>query len=60
MLEAIKKLAVKLGGWTPDALMVCGGVGVAFGAGLIYPPAGYIVGGLMLMGAGYLTAKGAG
>jgi hypothetical protein len=41
----------------PDALMVSGGGSVAFGAGLIYMPAGFIVGGLLAVVAGYMVAR---
>lgn len=42
----------------PDALLVAGGASVSFGAWLIYPPAGFIVAGMLLMAAGFVTAKG--
>lgn len=41
----------------PDALLVSGGGAVAFGAGLIYMPAGFIVGGILAMVAGYMVAR---
>jgi len=41
----------------PDALMV-GGVGaISAGAGMIYAPAGWIVGGLFALAAGVLVAR---
>jgi hypothetical protein len=39
----------------PDALIVAGAAGVSYGAWLIYPAAGFIVGGLLVM-AGGITA----
>ena len=57
MPDALKKLGVTLGGWTPDALMIGGGAALAFGAGQVYAPAGWIVAGLLLILAGFLAAK---
>lgn len=45
--------------WLPDALIVGGGCAVAFGAGMVYPPAGWIVGGVLLMVEGWLAARSA-
>lgn len=39
----------------PDAMLLGGAASVAYGAGLIYAPAGYIVGGVLLLAAGWLT-----
>ncbi len=44
--------------WTPDLLMVAGAGAVAYGAGMVYLPAGFIVGGLMLAAVGWLLARG--
>lgn len=41
----------------PDALMVLGGGSIAFGAGLIYMPAGFIIGGILAIAAGYMVAR---
>lgn len=43
--------------WTPDTLLLAGAGCVAYGAWLIYPPAGFIVGGLLLLVGGYLGAS---
>ncbi len=43
----------------PDALMVGGASGIAVGAWLIYPPAGFIVAGLLSLFAGIMLAKAA-
>lgn len=42
----------------PDILMAAGASGVAYGAWLVYEPAGFIVGGLLLLAAGVLASKG--
>lgn len=56
--EHLKKGALAAAGWIPDGLMVCGAGAVAYGAGMVYPPAGFVVGGLFLLAAGWLTARG--
>lgn len=43
--------------WTPDLLMVVGAGAVAYGSGLIYLPAGFIVGGLLAGAVGWLLAR---
>jgi len=43
--------------WTPDTLLMAGAGCVSYGAWLIYPPAGFIVGGLLLLVGGYLGAS---
>lgn len=43
----------------PDALMVTGAGAISYGAGAIYVPAGWIVGGVFALVAGYLAARGA-
>jgi hypothetical protein len=54
-LQAARAVAAS---WLPDALMLAGAAGVSYGAGLVYPPAGWIVGGLFALSAGYLAARG--
>lgn len=44
--------------WLPDSLMAGGAVAVAYGAGLVYAPAGFIVAGAFALVAGWLLAKG--
>lgn len=39
----------------PDALIVAGGCALSYGAGLLHPAAGFITGGLLMMGFGVLT-----
>ncbi len=43
----------------PDTLMVGGAALVSYGAWLIYPPAGFITGGALLLVAGILASRGA-
>ena len=45
--------------WVPDALLMAGASGIAYGAWLIYAPVGFIVGGALLMLAGWLGARSA-
>lgn len=56
----IKSGAAALSGWVPDALMALGGTAVSYGASLVYEPAGWIVGGALLLTAGVLAARKAG
>lgn len=53
-LKAARAAAV---GLLPDALLIAGAAAVAGGAGMVYEPAGYIVGGLFALAAGVLLAK---
>ena len=41
----------------PDGLLVAGWAGISYGAWLAYAPAGYIVGGLLLLVAGVLASR---
>lgn len=43
------RLVLKL---LPDVLLVAGAAGIGYGAWLIFPPAGYIVGGALAIIAG--------
>lgn len=43
---------------TPDVLMLSGATSIGYGAWLIYPPAGFIVGGMLAVAGGVLAAKG--
>lgn len=56
--EYLKKGALAAAGWVPDALMAAGAVAVSYGASLVYLPIGFMVGGLFLLGAGWLIARG--
>lgn len=54
ILKAAGSLAPALG---RDSVGVAGAALVAYGAWLIYEPAGFIVGGAMLLAAAWLSAK---
>lgn len=54
----MKKLKQALSELIPDLLLIAGGAAVAVGAGLIYPPAGLIVGGLLVIAGVALSARG--
>lgn len=41
----------------PDALMVAGAAGLSYGSWLIYEPAGYLVGGGLVLIGGILCAR---
>lgn len=43
--------------WAPDALMVAGACAIAYGAGLVYLPAGFVAGGGFALAAGWLLAR---
>ena len=40
-----------------DAVGISGAAMIAYGASMIYPPAGWIVGGVMLLVSAWLSAK---
>ena len=50
----MKKIILSM---APDALMTFGAFGIAYGASMIYVPAGFIIGGLFLLVAGVLGAR---
>lgn len=56
----IKTFTAGLAGLVPDALLAGGGALVAFGCWSIYPPAGWIVGGGLMLAAGWLLARKSG
>lgn len=49
---------VAAGTLLPDALMLAGAVAVSVGVGMAYEPAGYVVGGLFALTAGWLLSRG--
>jgi hypothetical protein len=53
-LRGLRALAIS---WRPDALMAFGAGGIAYGAWLVYQPAGFIVGGAFVLTAGVLAAR---
>ena len=54
----LKALAARAAGLVPDALLIGGAGAVSFGAGMVYLPAGWIVGGLFALAVGWMAAKG--
>lgn len=56
MKDTLKRLSAVASAWLPDALIAGGAAAVSYGAGMIYTPAGYIVGGLLCLAAGRLMA----
>lgn len=56
--EFRRRLARWAGCWGPDLLLVWGAGSVCAGVGWIYPPAGLIAAGVMLIAGGVLWAKG--
>ena len=52
-----KSILESVGGLLPDALMLVGMAGIAYGATQIYAPAGWIVGGGFAFGFGLLLAR---
>ena len=54
-LQAARAVAA---GWLPDVLMVAGAGAVSAGAGMVYVPAGWMVGGVFALVAGYMSARG--
>lgn len=58
-LKALTRAAAaKALGWFPDTLMTAGAGAVSYGASLVYHPAGFVVGGVFLLAAGVLLARG--
>lgn len=58
MKEHLQKMLAAAAGHMPDGLMVAGGGAVSYGAGMVYEPAGWMVGGVLLIAAGVLAARG--
>ncbi len=56
--DKLGAVADALSGWRPDALMIGGACGVSYGAWLVYPPAGFIVGGVLVLLAGWIDSRG--
>lgn len=53
----IKNLINRAAAHVPDALLTLGGISIAVGAWMVSPPAGFIVGGLIAMAAGWFLAR---
>jgi hypothetical protein len=58
-MNRLKNIAVRAADWLPDALMVGGAGAVSFGAGQVYAPAMWVVGGVFALVAGLVLARGA-
>lgn len=56
--DKLATMAAKAATWLPDALMVGGAAGFSYGAGLVYAPAAWLVGGLFSLAAGVVLARG--
>ena len=52
----MEKLRNALAKYTPDLALVAGATAVAVGAGMIYLPAGFIVGGVLAMAGAVLAS----
>lgn len=48
-----------LGSNVPDLLIFAGATSLSYGAWLVYAPAGFITGGLLLLVAGVIASRGA-
>lgn len=53
----MRRVVAAIRGWAPDALMLSGVAGIAYGAWLVYAPAGFIVGGAFMLVGGVLAAR---
>jgi hypothetical protein len=53
----VKDVIRAAAGWLPDLLMVGGAAAISFGAWQIYPPSGWVVGGLFGLVGGLLVAR---
>lgn len=47
----------KIAGFLPDFLLVGGAAALAYGAWLVYAPAGFIVGGLLALVGGVILSR---
>jgi len=56
----MRRLAKALPDILRDLLGLCGAGSIAYGAWLVFPPAGFIVGGLLLLGGAWWHARTAG
>ena len=56
----MEQLRKTLGRYAADLVLVAGAAAVSVGAGLIYPPAGLIAGGLLAIAGAVLSSLGGG
>jgi hypothetical protein len=59
MLAVRTRLAAAAPALLRDAVGLAGAAGVTYGTWLIYPPVGFIVGGLLALGTAWLLARAA-
>lgn len=59
MKQTLQRIAATAADWVPDALMAGGAGAIAYGASLVYAPAGWVVGGALAIAGGVLLARGA-
>lgn len=57
MKEHLQKMLAAVAGLVPDVLMVTGTGAIAYGAWMVYPPAGWLAGGALVLTAGVLAAR---
>lgn len=57
MKQRMLNSARQAAGWLPDALLTGGAGAVAYGAHLVHPAAGFVVGGLFALAAGWLLSR---
>ncbi len=55
-MSLLNQLLPRLKSLAPDVLLVAGAAGVSYGAWLAYPPAGFIVAGVLAIVAGLKLA----
>lgn len=55
--KELQRLGALALAWRPDALMAVGATSISYGAWLVYPPAGFMVGGVLTLAAGVLAAR---
>jgi hypothetical protein len=57
VLSALKTARAAVVSNVPDALLLAGAGSLSYGAWLIYPPAGFLVAGALLLAAGVLASR---
>lgn len=58
--KRLQGLGKVLTGLAPDLLAIIGAVSIAYGASMIYTPAGWIVSGMLCIAAAVIVSKGGG
>lgn len=58
ILAALRSVATALPGFVRDLAGLCGVCLVSYGAWLVYPPAGFLVGGSLMIAGALLLALG--